>query len=131
MDLLLDTHALLWWLDDDPRLGKKARAAIADPEATVAVSAATVWEVSIKVALGRLDLGEPPEIALPREFSRRGIGSIPVTMADALAVRALPRHHRDPFNRMLIAQARAHDLTLVSNDAIVRRYDAKVLRADR
>ena len=131
MDLLMDARSLLWWLADDPRLGKRARAAIADPEATVAVSAATIWELSIKAALGRVDLGEPPEVALPREFSRRGIGTISVTMADALAVRALPWHHGDPFDRMLIAQAREHDLTLISSDAVLCRYDVRVLRADR
>jgi PIN domain nuclease of toxin-antitoxin system len=126
--LLLDTHVLLWWLNDLPKLGRKARDSISDPEATVWISAATAWEIAIKVCLGRLELPEPPEICIPRELERGGFLSLPVTMAHALSVRTLPVHHGDPFDRILIAQARIEGLTLVSADEIIGRYDVPLLR---
>lgn len=122
MTLLLDTQALLWWLGGSPTLGRRARALIADSSSSVWVSAATAWEIAIKAGLGRLDLGEPPEICLPRELDRSGFRALPVTVAHALAVGALPRIHGDPFDRILIVQAVIEGLTLVTSDAEVARY---------
>ncbi len=131
MTLLLDTHVLLWWLAASPKLGAGARKAIASPDATVWISAATAWEIAIKTSLGRLTLGEPPDVALPRELDRNGFRPLAVTIAHALAVRRLPTHHMDPFDRLLIAQAALEGLTLVTADPILRRYDVVVLDASR
>lgn len=121
--LLLDTHVLLWWLADHPRLTTSMRAAIAEPTSTVLVSAATAWEMSIKAALGRLDA--PDDLA--GELARQGFDELPVTMADGTAAGRLPRHHDDPFDRMLVAQARRLDATLVSADARLVPYDVRLL----
>jgi PIN domain nuclease of toxin-antitoxin system len=120
--LLLDTHVLLWWLKDDPRLGPKTKALIRDPETVVWVSAASAWEIAIKVALGRLDLDAAPQFWLVREIEQNGIRTLPITFKHALAVGVLPAHHADPFDRMLIAQAQEESLRLVTSDPSVRKY---------
>ncbi|HEY4633092.1 MAG TPA: type II toxin-antitoxin system VapC family toxin [Candidatus Limnocylindrales bacterium] len=125
MILLLDAHALLWWLDDDPTLSDAARTAIADPSTDVLVSAATVWEISIKRALGKLDAPD----GLVEAIEASGFGGLPVTLADGEAVAALPAHHRDPFDRMLVAQAGRIDAAIVSRDAAFDAYDCAVLPA--
>ncbi len=104
-------------------LGRRARALIARPSTQVWVSAATAWEIAIKTALGRLEMGEPPEICLPREMERSAFSELPVSVAHALAVRALPPHHQDPFDRLLIVQAQIEQLSLVTADPLVTRYD--------
>lgn len=127
MKLLLDTHALLWWLFDDPRLPAAARAAIADPGHTVFVSAASGWEIATKYRIGKLP--EAAEVAadLPRYVRRARFAVLPVTLEHALAAGALPGPHRDPFDRMLIAQARVEDLPVVSGDPVFRDYGAAVV----
>ena len=120
--LLLDTHVLLWWLSNDIRLSEPIRARIAE-EPLVFVSAASVWEASIKAALGRLHLpGSLTDAVRKCEFS-----SLPVTLEHAEESGRLPLHHRDPFDRMLVAQARQEDLTLVSHDQKIRLYDVGLL----
>ena len=131
MNLLIDTHVLLWWLGDDPRLGRDAAARIADPRNLVWVSAASAWEIAIKTGLGRLDLGEPPEQCLPREIERAGFQPLDVTFDHALAVRTLARHHADPFDRLLIAQALSEGLHIVTADPAFAAYGVAVVRADR
>jgi PIN domain nuclease of toxin-antitoxin system len=121
--LLLDTHVLLWWLADHRRLGRRARAAIADRRATIWVSAVSAWEIAIKFALGRLDLPEPPEVCVPREIERQHFTPLPVSVEHALAVAGLPAHHADPFDRLLIVQAQLEDLTIVTADSAFARYD--------
>ena len=125
MRLLLDTHALLWWLDDDPRLGRPAREAIANPSSVAVVSAASVWEIAIKQALGRLDPPEPLQISLERER----FDELPITHAHALRAGALPPHHKDPFDRMLVAQAELQGLTIVSRDPSLAPYGVAILPA--
>ncbi|MBZ5560434.1 MAG: type II toxin-antitoxin system VapC family toxin [Acidobacteriia bacterium] len=129
MTLLLDTHTLIWWLEGNRKLGRRARGAIESAGAVVWVSAASAWEIAIKVALGRLDLSEPPEVCLPREMSRSRFQPLAVSLDHALAVRALPPFHADPFDRMLIAQAEAEGLTVVTGDAVFERYGIQVLDA--
>lgn len=129
MTLLLDTHVLLWWLQDSRRLGKRARAAIEQPGSLVFVSAASAWEIAIKMALGRLDLGEPPEVCLPRELERSAFEPLAVTVEHAAAVAGLPALHSDPFDRLLVAQARAEGLQLVTGDDAIRRYQVRTLDA--
>jgi PIN domain nuclease of toxin-antitoxin system len=129
--LLLDTHAFLWWLADSPRLGAEARKVIADPDARVWLSAASAWEIAIKALLGRLDLGEPPEVVVPRELKRNAFNALAVTVPHALAVRALPPYHRDPFDRLLIAQAQMEQLALVTSEPDIGKYDVAIVPADR
>ena len=118
MTLLLDTHALLWWLDDPSRLTKAAWKAIGEGKNTVYVSAAVAWEIAIKRSLGKLDAPADLEAAM----SANRFLPLPVTIPHALAVRALPPVHRDPFDRLLIAQAMHEGFKLVSRDPNVPLY---------
>lgn len=123
MTLLLDTHVLLWWLADDPRLTPAMRGAIADPSTSVMVSAVSAWEMAIKAAAGKLTVPD----GLPQELERHGFDELPVTVEDGLAAGALPRHHSDPFDRMLIAQAARRRFTLVTADRRFAEYDVLTL----
>ena len=125
MRLLLDTHALLWWLTDDPRLTDRAREAIADPASSVFVSAAVAWEIAIKQALGRL---EPPE-DLSVRLARERFEELAITIVHALRAAELPPHHGDPFDRVLVAQAELEGLTLVTRDPRIAQYGVAVLPA--
>ena len=125
MRLLLDAHALLWWLADDPSLSKAAREAIGSPSNQVAVSAITVWEIGIKQALGKLEA--PADLVETIETS--GFDGLPVTLAHGAAAAGLVRHHDDPFDRMLVAQAQAEGLTVVTRDEAIRRYGVAILAA--
>jgi PIN domain nuclease of toxin-antitoxin system len=125
MIALLDAHALLWALTSDPRLSGEARAVIQDPANTVLVSAATAWELSIKVASGKLRLSG----SLLEDVEATGFGWLPITPADAIAAAGLPPHHRDPFDRMLVAQSRRLDAVLVTRDPAITAYGIRVLAA--
>ncbi len=116
MRLLLDTHVLLWWLANDPALLASARTAIAAADTDVFVSAASAWEMSIKTALGKLDA--PADLEHQLDLNR--FEPLSITVAHAYAAGALPRHHDDPFDRLLVAQAQAEDLVVVTRD---RRFD--------
>jgi PIN domain nuclease of toxin-antitoxin system len=123
--LLLDAHAILWWLADDPTLAHGARAAIADPSNDVLVSAASVWEIEIKRALGRLTA--PDGVVQAIEAS--GFDAIPIIASDAELAGRLPPHHRDPFDRMLVAQSRRLDAIVVTRDGSFAPYGVDVLPA--
>ena len=125
MNVLLDTHVLLWWLKDTGRLGAETRRLIRSPGTSIWVSAASIWEISIKAALGRLELREPFTEVMPRELERQGFRPLPITFQHALAVRNLPLHHAD----LLIAQAQCEDLTLVTSDSRIRDYDIRTIDA--
>ncbi len=125
--LLLDTLAFLWWTLDDAQLSALAREAIASPDNLVYVSAATAWEIAIKASLGRLEVPRDLEGFMAQEMRRSSFRPLAVDLRHALAVRNLPWHHRDPFNRLLVAQALQEDLTLVSGDPRVTRYPVTVL----
>ena len=123
MRLLLDTHVLLWWLDDNPALSQDARAAISDPENLVYVSSATVWEMAIKRGLGKLDLpGNWVEVLTDEPFHQ-----LHITWEHACRVERLPSLHRDPFDRILVAQSLIEDLVLVTHDDILARYEISTL----
>ena len=126
MTLLLDTHVFLWWIDDAPELGPAARDAIADPQALVLISAASAWEIAIKVVLGRIRIHSDD---VRRAIHESGFTELPVRVEHGLAAGALPPHHRDPFDRMLVAQAQVERLTLVTRDRRIEPYDVKVLWA--
>lgn len=123
--LLLDTHVVLWWLDDPELIAAPAREAIADGENDVFVSAASAWEVAIKTALGKLRSPDDLEAAL----EAAGFAALPITVRHALAVRDLPDVHQDPFDRILAAQARVEGLTLVTRDSRLGQYGEGVLTA--
>ena len=125
MSLLLDTHALLWWLSDDDRLSVSTRASIRDPERLVYVSAVTVWEIAIKRTLGKL---EAPGDLLDA-IGESGFSTLAISMKHAWAAGQLSRCHGDPFDRMLIAQAMHENLTLVTADDRILQYDVATLRA--
>ncbi len=124
MKLLLDSHAYLWWLADDGRLSKAAREAVADPGNAVLVSAATIWELEIKRALGRLDAGDADLVA---EIEANRFGELPVHAPHAAEAAGLPPHHVDPFDRMLIAQSRLEGLVCVTRDAVFEAYGVPTL----
>ena len=128
MRLLLDTHIALWALLDDPRLPERAREWIADESNAIHVSAASVWEISIKHALARGDMPLSGESAL-RWFRRAGYTLLDIKAEHAAAVEKLPPHHADPFDRMLVAQAQLEDLTLVTRDPALQAYDVPILLA--
>lgn len=121
MRLLLDTHVALWALSDDPRLSQRARALIADPANDVLVSAVSLWEIAIKHALGRGDMPISGDQALDW-FRQAGYALLPIAPDHAAAVEHLPDHHRDPFDRLLVAQAIAEPLRLLTRDPLVLRY---------
>ena len=125
MILSLDTHVLLWWLADDARLSPTARAAISDGKNHVFVSAAAAWEMVIKSTLGKLDIPSNLEAAL---IANR-FEPLPITIPHSLAVANLPHHHNDPFDRLLIAQAKVEGLTLVTGDEQIKKYDVAIMEA--
>lgn len=123
MSLLLDTHVVLWWLLDDATLSEEMKARL-DDDPDVWVSAITVWEVAVKNSVGKL---EGPQ-DLPEEIAQSGFRQLPISFTHAVAVGRLPLLHRDPFDRMLIAQARVEGLTLVTRDSQIHRYEVDLLK---
>jgi PIN domain nuclease of toxin-antitoxin system len=125
MRLLLDTHVLLWWLDDHPTLSKKARGAIADGRNLVFISAVVVWEIKIKQALGKLEIPQNfREVLDAQPFI-----ALDITVEHAHSVGELPAHHRDPFDRMLVAQTKVERLTLMTRDIHLRKYKIPLIEA--
>jgi PIN domain nuclease of toxin-antitoxin system len=125
--LLLDTHAFIWWVGAESKLGATARDAIADRAAAVYVSAATAWEIAIKRSQGTL---EAPDDVRPA-IAKSGFTELSIDVGHAIVAGALPVHHRDPFDRVLVAQAQTESMTLVTADPVIARYDVEILRADR
>lgn len=123
MDLLLDTHAFIWWTAVDQRLAENVRAAIADSENRVVVSAVSVWEISIKRASGKLTFQHD----ILQVLTRTGFDTLDITPAHADTAGSLPLHHADPFDRLLIAQARMEGLVLVTQDRQILAYGVPVL----
>jgi len=122
--LLLDTHAFVWWLTDDPALGAAARTAIADPAAVIYVSAATIWEISIKSQLGRIEVLDADLVA---EISANDFAELPIAARHADRAGRLPPHHADPFDRMLVAQAQLEGLVCVTRDSAFEAYGVPIL----
>jgi PIN domain nuclease of toxin-antitoxin system len=121
-NLLLDTHAMLWFLWDDPQLSGRAKTLIEDADNHKWISIASCWEIAIKTGIGKLDLGESCRTFLPREISRNNFDLLPISLDHATMVEGLDPHHRDPFDRLLIAQAMVESLSLVSVDSVFDHY---------
>ena len=124
MQYLLDTHALIWWLANDPSLDPNAKAEIASPNNLIFVSAASTWEISIKKAIGKLD--SPEDIM--KQIAKNKFKSLPINIEETLTIETLPPHHQDPFDRILIAQAQVFDLTIITRDRQFSLYDLNLLK---
>jgi PIN domain nuclease of toxin-antitoxin system len=125
MRLLLDTHTLLWWVEDAPQLSVKARKTIAAPDAECYVSLASAWEMAIKCQLGKLKLATSVRQYFPSQLAANGFVQLDIAFRHVARVESLPFHHRDPFDRLLVAQALEEKFTLVSADAIFDAYGVK------
>ncbi len=124
MNLFLDTHVLLWWLDDNPTLSEKARNAISDPNNLIILSSVVILEIRIKQALGKLEI--VPDFY--QVIKNQGFELLSITSDHAFAVGDLPMHHRDPFDRMIISQAKLEGLTVMTHDNIFKKYDISILK---
>jgi PIN domain nuclease of toxin-antitoxin system len=124
---LLDTHVFLWWITDDPRLSDRVRAVLGGSANRIIFSAVSAWEIVIKARLGRLDIQGGVALLVTDQIAANGFVSLAVEMRHALQVARLPPLHRDPFDRMLIAQAQAEDLTLLTADVLVAQYQVPTL----
>jgi PIN domain nuclease of toxin-antitoxin system len=127
MKLLLDTHAFLWFITGSSRLSAVARAAIEDEANVVYVSAASAWEIAVKSSLGKLTLAEPYDVLLPREIRDNGFTYLGVELTHTARVNVLPFHHRDPFDRLLVAQAMIEGMQLVTADPALKDYGVPVV----
>ncbi len=129
MKLLLDTQCWLWWFAQPERLNEEAIAHIADETNALWLSVASIWEMGIKVAIGKLPLPEPIDSYIPSRMVLLNMRSLEITASHALQASMLPLHHRDPFDRMLVAQAQMEDMMLVSADPMFRLYNVSMLWA--
>jgi PIN domain nuclease of toxin-antitoxin system len=125
--LLLDTHAFLWWVGDAPELKSTAKRAIADTRNECYLSVASCWEMAIKIGLGKLRLTKPLERFVTEQLNANRIILLSIDLRHAAKVAKLPFHHRDPFDRLLIAQAMMEQLVIVSADRAFAKYEVKVL----
>lgn len=129
MRYLLDTQVWLWLQSRTARVPQEVRSRLAEPDVEVLLSAASAWEISIKYARGKLPLPEPPATYVPARMRRDSVSGLPITHAHTLHVATLPRHHGDPFDRLLVAQARMEHIPLVTADAVLHRYDVEIVSA--
>ncbi len=127
MKILLDTHAFLWWNDANPQLSRKALSLLEDPSNTLLLSVVSAWEIVIKCQAHKLRLPESPSVYIPTRSAHYGIETLPVILAHVLASESLPAHHRDPFDRLLIAQAKVEGVPILTADPQIRGYEVKVL----
>ncbi len=130
MWVLLDTQAWLWMLMAPERFSERALQLVQSADNRLILSAASAWEVAIKHELGRLQLPGPPESVIPDLLLRSGVEPLPITHVHALRAGSLPPHHRDPFDRVLVAQAQLEGLPILTSDAQIQRYDVEVMAAD-
>jgi PIN domain nuclease of toxin-antitoxin system len=127
MKYLLDTSVWLWSVGPVVRIDERGRDLLADGKQELYFSAASAWKISIKMALGKLRLPEPPATYVPARLTQQGIRSLPILQRHALAVRELPIHHTDPFDRLLIAQAQLSAMTILTADSVFRKYNVTLL----
>ncbi len=125
MKYLLDTHTFLWWITDDPSLSENARDIIGNGNNELYLSSASGWEIAIKTGLGRLRLDDDPEIFIPDQLRVNSILALPVLLNHGLHVYRLPLLHRDPFDRMLVAQGQMEKMGIVTDDPLIKKYDVE------
>lgn len=128
MRLLLDTHAWLWMISDPDRLSSDTVTILEDRANDLYLSVAAIWEIGIKHAAGRLRYSGKPAVQVPLHVQRSGVIVLPIAMEHALAAAALPNHHRDPFDRLMVAQARSEELTILSADRQLAAYEVELLQ---
>lgn len=127
MRLILDTHAFLWWITDDAQLSARARDVIKNSENELFLSVASAWEMAIKVQLQRLELPDRPDRFIPHQLTRNSIQPLPIQMSHALHVTRLPAIHRDPFDRLIVAQSIVEKMAIVTRDANIAKYKVKTI----
>jgi PIN domain nuclease of toxin-antitoxin system len=131
MKVLIDTQCWLWWFAEEDRLNPDARELIANSDNLVYFSAASSWEIAVKYSLGKLRLPESPERYVPSRLSSQGMMGLPVAHVHALRVASLPDHHRDPFDRLIVAQAQTESLAVLTADPSIALYDVEAIWAGR
>ena len=127
MKVLLDTHTFLWWISNDTRLSSRAREVISNGNNELLLSAASGWEIAIKVRLGRLQLPYEPERFIPEQLVINAIQSLPIKISHALHTYSLPIYHRDPFDRIIIAQAQLEGLPILTSDPQIAKYKVEII----
>ncbi len=127
MRVLLDTHAFLWWITDDPQLSAHARRIIGDGKNQLLLSAASGWEIATKVRLGKLDMPDNLQSFVLEQMALNAIESLPVRMSHALHVHKLPDYHRDPFDRLIVSQARLENMPILTADPQIGQYAARTI----
>lgn len=127
MNVLLDTHAFLWWVIDDAQLSTTAKAMIAEPTNTIYLSVVSAWEIIIKERTGKLSLPESPETYILSRLTANRFATLPVEMPHVLQIASLPDHHRDPFDRLLIAQSQVENIPLLTTDQLISQYSVNVI----
>lgn len=125
MRLLLDTHVFLWWVNDAPELSAKARATIRKGQNECFLSVVSAWEMAIKVSTGKLALSQPVERFIPEQLAANGFRLLEIDFRHVARVESLPFHHRDPFDRLLVAQSMSEKMSVVSADTVLSEYGIK------
>ena len=127
MRFLLDTHTFIWWVADDPQLSLSAKTIISNPDNEIYFSVVSAWEIIIKVGTGKFSLSEPPEIYIPSRITSNQFETLTVQMPHILRINGLPNFHKDPFDRLLIAQSLVEDLSLITVDQAIAQYPLKTI----
>jgi PIN domain nuclease of toxin-antitoxin system len=127
MNLLLDTHAFLWWVTDDPQLSATVQSMIAEPNNTIYFSVISAWEIIIKYQSGKLKLPEPATTYISSRLTTNNFSTLPVEIAHVMGVASLPNYHRDPFDRLLIAQSQVQQIPIATVDNLICQYPVTVI----
>ncbi|MEI6126833.1 MAG: type II toxin-antitoxin system VapC family toxin [Pseudomonadota bacterium] len=127
MRALLDTNCFLWFITDCEKLSSSARSFITDLDNTLSLSAASLWEIAVKVTIGKLELLRPFDQLIPEQLTVNAIDILPIETSHLSRMISLPFHHRDPFDRLIIAQALTEDISLISSDTAFHKYDVKLI----
>lgn len=127
MQVLLDTHSFLWWIGDDHQLSDKARSTIEDSSNQIFLSAASGWEIAIKTQLGKLTLPHSPEVFVSEQLQLNGFQPLSVSLSHSLHTASLPAIHRDPFDRILVAQSQVEKMAIITSDPLIQRYKVNTI----
>lgn len=127
MQVLLDTHSFLWWIGDDHQLSDKARSTIEDSSNQIFLSAASGWEIAIKTQLGKLTLPHSPEVFVSEQLQLNGFQPLSVSLSHTLHTASLPAIHRDPFDRILVAQSQVEKMAIITSDPLIQRYKVNTI----